>query len=60
MSDMFVVVLIGVKPIPMFILHHGMTSYLVMNVNWIYSAEEGNMSGNKREPDYMKNISPNQ
>jgi len=60
MSDMFVVVLSGVKPIPRLILHYGMTSYLVTNNDWDYSEEGGNMSGDQREPDSMTNIPPNQ
>ena len=60
MSDMFVVVLISVKPISRLIPHYRMTSYLVTNAHWNYSEEEGNMSGDQREPDSITNISPNQ
>ena len=56
MSYVFVVVLVGVKPIPMLILHYGMTSYLVTNADWNYSEKEGNMSVDKRELDSMTNI----
>jgi len=60
MSDMFVVVLIGVKPIPGLILHYGMTSYLMTNADWNYSEKGGNMSGDQREPYSMTNIPLNQ
>ena len=59
MNDMFVVVLISVKPIPRLILHYGMTSYLVTNADLNYSEEEGNISGDQKEPDSMTNIPPN-
>ena len=46
---MFVVVLIGVKPISRLILHYEMTPYLVTNADWNYSEEGWNMSGDKRD-----------
>jgi len=58
MSDMFVVVLIEVKPNPRLILQYGVTSYLVTNADWNYSEEKGHMSGDQREPDSVTNILP--
>ena len=58
MSDMYIVVLIGVRPISKLILYYGMTSYLVTNADWNYS-KGGNMSCDKRESDSMTNIPPN-
>jgi len=56
---MFLVVLIGVKLIPRLILHYGMTAYSVINADWNYSEKGGNISGDQRKPDSMKNIPRN-
>ena len=60
MSDTFVVVWVGVKPISRLSLHSGRTSYLVTNADWKYSEEGGSMSGNQKEPDFLINIPVNQ
>ena len=60
MCDMFVVVLIGVKPIPRLSLHFGKTSYLVTNADWNYLEEGESMPGDQREPDFLTNIPANQ
>ena len=57
---MFVVALIGVKPIPRSILHYEMMLYLVTNADGNYSEEGGNMSRNQNEPDFLTNIPANQ
>jgi len=51
MSDMFVVVWVGVKPFPRLSLHSGRTPYL---------EEGGSMSKDQREPDFLTIIPANQ
>jgi len=60
MNNMFVVIWVGVKPIPRLSLHSARTLYLVTNADWNYSEEGGSMSGDQREPDFLRIIPANQ